>query len=188
MEWEEKQAERKRIEEQRKTDKAAFIEEMKKLSEEDRKESAQRKRAIEQKFEEATKGIYQAQIDEVQKRFPDDFKYTRTREVVGVKASDSIQALKSDALAKNGLIKLQEKDLLGAKRAFAEAIFIDKNNQIARDGMKSIELTAKSMYWEAFGMRDSNKAKAREIFTVLVKTLMPSSEYFVRAKAALDEL
>jgi hypothetical protein len=188
MEWEEKQVERKQREEQRKIDKADFIEESKRLSTEDRTEAGRKKREIEQRFEDATKDIYQAEINEVQRRFPDEYRFTRTREVVGITTSDRIQNLKSDALAKSGLQKLQNRDILSAKRAFAEAIFIDRNNQIALDGMKSIELTAKSMYWEAFGMRESNKAKAREIFTLLVKTLMPSSEFFVKSKAALDQL
>jgi len=186
--WEQKQTEYKRAEAQRKQEKADFIEESKRMNEEDRREVAQKKRDIEKRFEDATKDIYDAEIEEVRRRFPDDHKITRTREVVGVKTSENIQFVKSDALSKNGLLKLQDRDIIAAKRAFAEAIFVDKNNRIALDGMKSIELTAKSMYWEAYGLRESDKAKAKEIFTVLIKTLMPSSEYFVRAKAALDEL
>jgi len=37
-------------------------------------------------------------------------------------------------------------------------------------------------------MKDGNKEKAKEIFTLLTKTLMPSNEYFIKAKIALDEL
>ena len=54
--------------------------------------------------------------------------------------------------------------------------------------VKSINISAKSMYWEAYGMRETNKNKAREIFTLLTKTLMPANEYFVKSRIALEDL
>jgi len=188
VKWDAKKKQWVEEEKQRKIDKAQFIKDMKKMNEDDRKEATQRKKDADAKFEEATKGIYEKEIDEISTKFKEEYKITRTREIVGVKTQSNIAVLKADALAKNGLVKLQEKDLLGARRAFAEALFLEKNNQIALDGMKSINITAKSMYWEAFGMRETDKAKAKEIFTVLTKTLMPSNEYFVKSLVALEDL
>lgn len=186
--WAEKEAAWTKAEEQRKAEKAQFAKDMKDLNAADRKEAAKRKKDADTKFEESTKEIFQKEIDEITEKFKEEYKITRTREIVGVETSSKISSLKADALSKNGLVRLQNKDLLGARRLFAEALFIDKNNQIAVDGMKSISDTAKSIYWEAYGMKDGNKEKAKEIFTLLTKTLMPSNEYFIKAKIALDEL
>mgnify|MGYP001164761168 CR=1 FL=1 len=186
--WTVKKEDWVKAEEKRKADKAQFIKDMKDLNTEDRKEAAKRKKDADTKFDENTKAIYQKEMDEISEKFKEEYKTTKTREIVGVKTSTDISSLKADALSKNGLIRLQNKDILGARRLFAEALFIDKTNQIAVDGMKSISDTAKSMYWEAYGMKDGNKAKAKEIFILLTKTLMPSNEYFIKAKVALDEL
>lgn len=186
--WDAKKKQWTEEEKQRKIDKIQFSKDMKKMNAEDRKEASARKKAAEKEYDDATKEIYEKEISEIAKRFKNEYKITRTREVTGVKAQSDIGALKADALAKNGLNKLQNKDLLSARRAFAEALFIEKDNQIALDGMKSINITAKSMYWEAFGMRETNKSKAKEIFTLLTKTLMPSNEYFVKSRIALEEL
>ncbi|HNZ53485.1 MAG TPA: hypothetical protein PKN76_05020 [bacterium] len=186
--WDTKKKQWVEEEKQRKIDKDQFVKDMKKMNEDDRKEASQKRKDADAKYEESTKDIYQKEIDEISNKFREEYKITRTREVTGVKAQADIASLKAEALAKNGLVKLDEKDLLGARRAFAEALFLDKNNQIALDGMKSINISAKSMYWEAYGMRETNKNKAREIFTLLTKTLMPANEYFVKSRIALEDL
>ena len=134
------------------------------------------------------KEIDEKELEQIRAKFKEEYKVTKSREVVDVKGSDDIYKLKAEAFAKSGLAKLNEKDLIGARRAFAEALRIDRNNQIALNGMNSINVTAKSMYWEAYGKRETDKAKAKEIFTLLIKTLMPSNEFFLKAKTALEEL
>ncbi len=186
--WDAKKKQWTEEEKQRKIDKEQFVKDMKKLNDDDRKEASLRRKDADGKFEESTKDIYQKEIDEISEKFKEEYKTTRTREITGVRAQSDIASLKAEALAKNGLVKLDEKDLLGARRAFAEALFLDKNNQIALDGMKSINISAKSMYWEAYGIRESNKEKAKEIFTLLIKTLMPANEYFVKSRIALEDL
>lgn len=186
--WSDSQAQWKSEEKQRKLDKAQFIKDMKKMNSKDRKEASDKKKEVEKKFENATKSIYAQELEDIKKRFKEDYRVTRKREVVGVAVSEEISKLKATALAKNGLRKLQNKDILAARRAFAEALFIDRNNQIAIDGMKSIISTAKSMYWEAYGMKETNKAKAKKIFILITKTLMPSNEIFIKAKAAIEDL
>ncbi|HSW61062.1 MAG TPA: hypothetical protein VLJ60_09695, partial [bacterium] len=186
--WDVKKKQWVEEEKQRKIDKEQFVKDMKKMNEDDRKEASLKRKDADTKYEESTKDIYQKEIDEISDKFKEEYKITKTREVTGVKAQSDIASLKAEALAKNGLVKLDEKDLLGARRAFAEALFLDKNNQIALDGMKSINISAKSMYWEAYGMRETNKDKAREIFTLLTKTLMPANEYFVKSRIALEDI
>ena len=186
--WTEQQNIWKEEEKQRKIEKSQFIKDMKRMNDEDRKEAAQKKKDTERQFEDSTKSIYDMELEDIKRRFKDEYRITRKREVVGVAVSDDISKLKATALAKNGLKQLEKKDILGARRAFAEALFIDKNNQIAIDGMKSITTTANSLYWEAYGMKETNKEKAKKIFILITKTLMPSSETFIKAKVALEEL
>ena len=186
--WKEKNEKWTEEEAQRKEEKAQFSKDLKKLAAEDKKEAQAKKKEAEQKYEESMKEIDEKELEQVRARFKEEYKVTKSREVVDVKGSDDIYKLKAEAFAKNGLSKLNEKDLIGARRAFAEALRIDRNNKIALDGMNSINVTAKSMYWEAYGKRETDKAKAREIFTLLTKTLMPSNEFFLKAKTALEEL
>ena len=186
--WKEKNEKWEEEEAQRKEEKAQFSKDLKKLAAEDKKDAAAKKKEAEQNYEEKTKEIDEKELDQVRAKFKEEYKITKSREVVDVKGSDDIYKLKADAFAKSGLQKLDNKDLIGARRAFAEALKIDRNNQIALNGMNSINVTAKSMYWEAYGKRETDKAKAKEIFTLLTKTLMPSNEFFLKAKTALEEL
>ena len=186
--WTEKQKQWKVESKQRKKDKAQFAKDMKRMNAEDRKTANEKKKEIERRFEDATKSIYEQELQDIKKRFKDEYRITKKREVIGVAASEEILKLKATALAKNGLRQLEKKDILGARRAFAEALFIDRNNQIAIDGIKSIATTAKSLYWEAYGMKETNKDKAKKIFILITKTLMPSNEMFIKAKAALEDL
>ena len=186
--WKEKSAKWEEEEAQRKEEKAEFSKNLKQLALDDKKEAIAKKKEAEQNYEEKTKEIDEKELEQIRAKFKEEYKVTKSREVVDVKGSDDIYKLKADAFAKSGLQKLNEKDLIGARRAFAEALRIDRNNQIALNGMNSINVTAKSMYWEAYGKRETDKAKAKEIFTLLIKTLMPSNEFFLKAKTALEEL
>lgn len=186
--WKDQQAIWKDEAKQRKIDKIQFAKDMKRMNKDDRQEANEKKKEIERKFEDATKSIYARELEDIKRRFKEEYRITRKREVVGVRSSDDIKQLKATALAKNGLKQLDKKDILGARRAFAEALFIDRNNQIAIDGMKSIATTAKSLYWEAYGMKETNKNKAKKILILITKTLMPSNEIFIKAKVALEEL
>lgn len=186
--WKEKTEKWDEEEAQRKEEKAQFTKELKQLAADDKKEALAKKKAAEQKYEEAMKEIDEKELEQVKAKFKQDYKVTKSREVVDVKASQNIYKTKAQAYAQSGLQKLNEKDLIGARHAFAEALRIDRENQIALNGMNSINVTAKSMYWEAYGKRETDKAKAREIFNLLIKTLMPSNEFFLKAKTALEEM
>ena len=186
--WKEKNEKWDAEEAQRKEEKAEFSKNLKQLALDDKKEAASRKKEADQKYEEGTKAIDDKELEQIRAKFKEDYKVAKSREVVDVKGSETISKMKAQAFAQSGLKKLDERDLIGARRAFAEALRIDRNNKIALDGMNSINVTAKSMYWEAYGKRETDKAKAKEIFTLLIKTLMPSNEFFIKAKAALEDL
>ena len=186
--WKEKTEKWDAEEAQRKEEKEQFSKELKKLAADDKKEAAAKKKEAEQKYEEGMKAIDEKELDQVKAKFKQEYKVAKSREVVDVKASQNIYKTKAQAYAQSGLKKLDDKDLIGARRSFAEALRIDRNNQIALNGMNSINVTAKSMYWEAYGKRETDKAKAKEIFTLLTKTLMPSNEFFLKAKTALEEM
>ena len=186
--WKEKNEKWDAEEVQRKEDKENFSKNLKKLNGEDKKDAQAKKKEAEKKYEEGMKAIDEKELEQVRAKFKQEYRVTKSREVVDVKGSENIYKIKAQAYAQSGLKKLGDKDLIGARRSFAEALRIDKNNQIAINGMNSINDTAKSMYWEAYGKRETDKAKAKEIFTLLTKTLMPSNEFFIKAKTALEEL
>jgi len=188
--WNEKEEKWNAEEAQRKEDKAQFEGEMKTLLAEDKKEAKVKKEDAKKKYEESMKAIDEKELDQVKAKFKQEYKVTKSREIVNVQGSEKIYKLKAQAYTQSGQQKLNGKnrDLLGARRDFAEALRIDRDNKSAENGMKSINDTAKSMYWEAYGMRETNKAKAKEIFTILTQTLMPSNEFFLKAKTALEEL
>ena len=54
--------------------------------------------------------------------------------------------------------------------------------------MKAIVSTAKTMYWTAYGLKDANKAKARKIFKMIISTLSPDNEYYLKSKTALESM
>ena len=186
--WKEKTEKWEEEEARRKEEKEQFSKDLKKLAAEDKKEAQAKKKEANQKYEEGMKAIDEKELEQVKAKFKQEYKVAKSREVVDVRASQNIYKTKAQAYAQSGLQKLNEKDLIGARRSFAEALRIDRDNQIALNGMNSINDTAKSMYWEAYGKRETDKAKAREIFTLLTKTLMPSNEFFLKAKTALEEL
>lgn len=148
----------------------------------------EKKREIEKRYEEEIKRINEEETAQMQAQFRDVSKEVSKLELAFSKVTSEIEALKADILAKQGLQYLQKEDLIAARRAFANAVYLDRENQTATDGLKAIETTAKSMYWKAYGVRDTNKKEARKVFEALVKTLMPSSEYFIKAKTALEEI
>jgi len=148
----------------------------------------EKKREIEKRYEEEIKKINEEETAQIQAQFRDVSKEVSKLELAFSKITGDIEALKADILAKQGLQYLQKEDLISARRAFANAIYLDRESKTAADGLKAIETTAKSMYWKAYGMRDTNKKEAQKVFEALVKTLMPSSEYFIKAKTALEEI
>ncbi|HNT27890.1 MAG TPA: hypothetical protein PKH10_06910 [bacterium] len=148
----------------------------------------EKKRDIEKKYEETIKAINDEETSQIQAQFKDVSKEVSKLEVTPSKMTIDIEAMKADTLARQGLLYLQKEDLIASRRAFVNALYLDRESRTAIDGLKAIETTAKSMYWKAYGLRDTNKKDAQKILETLIKTLMPSSEYFIKAKTALEEI
>ncbi len=186
--WEEQKKRWAEEKERRKSE----MEQFKKQSEEslkgERERIIEKKREVEKWYEEELKKINEEETAQMQAQFRDISKEVSKLEIVSSKITMAIERLKADALSRQGLLYLQKEDLIAARRAFVNALYLDKENQTASDGLKAIETTAKSMYWKAYGVRDTNKNEAKRVFEILVKTLMPSSEYFIKAKTALEEI
>ena len=160
----------------------------KSLDKEDRKKSAQRKRKAEKDYRVATKKINAKMLVQVKRKYKKTTKIVSKRAIEPAKMTTKAYALKANIQAKSGLKKLQHKKLLDAMEAFKSALYLDRNNKTALNGIKAVESTAKTLFWEAYGIRDSNKPKAIAIFKKLTKTLTPSNEIFVRAITELESL
>ena len=94
----------------------------------------------------------------------------------------------ADAHSKSGLAKLDKNDLSGARKDFNEALYLDGNSKSAKDGLKTLSSKAQTIYWEAFGMKDSNKAKAIRTLENLMKNLLPTDEFYLKSMMLLEEL
>lgn len=186
--WEDQKKKWAADKEQRKVDldkfKATSDEEIKA----ERMKIIDRKREIEKKYEDTIKAINDEETAQIQAQFKDVSKEVSKLEITPSKMTGDIEAMKADTLARQGLLYLQKEDLIASRRAFVNALYLDRENRTAIDGLKAIETSAKSMYWKAYGLRDTNKKDAQKILETLIKTLMPSSEYFIKAKTALEEI
>ncbi|MCK5809428.1 hypothetical protein KAH37_10620 [bacterium] len=154
----------------------------------DRKESAKRKKASEKQYQATIKQINKKMLAQVQKKYKNTTKIVSKRDIEPAALTTKANSLKANIQAKLGLTKLQKKKLLAAMEAFKAALYLDRDNATALNGIKAVESTAKTLFWEAYGMRDSNKPKAVSIFKLLIKTLTPSNEMFVRSITELESL
>jgi hypothetical protein len=186
--WEDQKKQWAIDKEQRKKDLEKFKAESDDELKAERERTSVKKREIEKRYEEEIKSINDEETIQIQAQFRDVSKEISKLELAFSKMTGELEILKADILAKQGLLYLQKEDLIAARRAFANAVYLDRENKTASDGLKAIETTAKSMYWKAYGMRDTSKKEAQKILETLVKTLMPSSEYFIKAKTALEEI
>ena len=54
--------------------------------------------------------------------------------------------------------------------------------------MKALSSKAQAIYWEAFGMKETNKAKAIRTLENLMKNLLPTDETYLKSMMLLEEL
>ena len=94
----------------------------------------------------------------------------------------------ADANAKSGLAKLDKNDFSGARKDFNEALYLDGDSKSAKEGLKAISTKAQALYWEAFGMKETNKSKATRTLEMLVKNLLPTDEIYLKSVMLLEEL
>ena len=154
----------------------------------DKKRAAQKKKGIKKQYEVKLTKIQDAELKMVARKFNKQYKEERKRAVQLTNVTKKIENKMAEAFAQIGLKKLQNKNLLKARKSFVDALYLDAKNKTAKSGMKAIDTQAKSMYWEAYGAQESNKSKARKILTMLSTSLLPTNKYFLKAQALLDEL
>jgi hypothetical protein len=94
----------------------------------------------------------------------------------------------ADSYSKSGMAKLDKNDFAGARKDFNEALYLDGDSKSAKEGLKAISSKAQSVYWEAFGMKDTNKSKAVRMLENLMKNLLPTDETYLKSMMLLEEL
>jgi len=124
----------------------------------------------------------------VQKKFKKEYNEEAVREVQITGTTKKIESVVAEAYAKSGLEKLEKNDIALARKDFVEALFVDKNNKTAKEGLKAISAKASAMFWEASGVKDSNKSKAVRILETLLKSLLPTDEIYLKSMLLLEEL
>ena len=94
----------------------------------------------------------------------------------------------ADSYSKSGMAKLDKNDFAGARKDFNEALYLDGDSKSAKEGLKAISSKAQSVYWEAFGMKETNKSKATRTLEMLMKNLLPTDEIYLKSMMLLEEL
>ncbi len=160
----------------------------KQQDEEDKDSAKEKKSDVERNFNDKSKELVETELDDIRSAFNEESDTKRVREMEASAITTDIDSYKAEIYANTGLDLLNAKKYIEAKENFAKALYADRNNSKAQAGMQSINDTAKTMYWNGFGMRETNKSEAKKIFVTLIKLLYPSNEIYVKALIALDEL
>ena len=111
-----------------------------------------------------------------------------SREVQVTGTTKKLESMMAEAYTKSGLEKLDKGDISLARQDFVDALFLDSGSKAAKEGLKSIGTKAQAMYWEAFGSKESNKAKSVKILEMLMKSLLPTDEIYLKSRLLLEEL
>ena len=80
-------------------------------------------------------------------------------------------------------------DIADARKDFYEALYSNADSKSAQNGLKEIEKTAGEMYNKASeAARSGDDAAAKKLLRKLKRELAPTSEYYLRVLALLDDL
>jgi len=156
--------------------------------EKDIQNSKKKKVSIQKQYLAKIDKLNAKELKEIKRKFKKPFKIERKRIVVPSGVTKSIEAKMAEAEAQLGLKYLASQNIKKARKAFVYALYLDEKNKTAKDGLKAISKTAKALYWNAFGMKDTNKYKAKKILKNLLSSLLPTNPYFLKAKSLLDDL
>ena len=157
-------------------------------SEKDKAEAKAKKEQVSKKYQESIDKINKAELQQVKQKFKQEYKEEGVREVQLTKVTKQIESSMADAYSKSGLAKLDKNDFAGARKDFNEALYLDDNSKSAKEGLKAISTKAQALYWEAFGMRETNKSKATRTLEMLMKSLLPTDEIYLKSMLLLEEL
>jgi hypothetical protein len=158
------------------------------LAAKDKEAAKQKKVAVQKKYEETIEKINKAELQKVKQKFRKTFETEKKREVQITGTTKKIESMAAEAYAKQGLKKLEKNDIARARKDFVEALYLDKDSSTAKEGLKAIKTKAQAMYWEAFGAKDGNKAKAVKILRMLTKSLLPTNEIYLKSRILLEDL
>jgi len=158
------------------------------LVEKDKENAKVKKDQVQKKYEETIGKINVAELKMVQQKFKKEYEEEGVREVQTTGATKKIESVVAEAYAKSGLEKLEKNDIALARKDFVDALYVDRNNKTAKEGLKAITVKAQAMYWDASGSKDSNKSKAVKILETLMKSLLPTDEIYLKSMLLLEEL
>ena len=157
-------------------------------SDKDKAEAKAKKEQVAKKYQESIDKINKAELQQVKQKFKQEYKEEGAREPQLTKVTQKIESSMADAYSKSGLAKLDKNDFAGARKDFNEALFLDGNSKSAKEGLKAISSKAQAVYWEAYGMKDTNKSKAVRTLEMLMKNLLPTDETYLKSMMLLEEL
>ncbi|MGI6393739.1 MAG: hypothetical protein ACOX2F_03235 [bacterium] len=158
------------------------------LTEKDKEVAKAKKEEAQKKYNDMINKINAAELKQVQAKFKKEYDEERSREVQATGVTKKIASVIAEAYAKSGLEKLDKNDIALARKDFVDALYADKDNKTAKEGLKAISTKAQAMYWDASGSKDSNKAKAIKILEMLMKSLLPTDEFYLKSMLLLEEL
>ena len=158
------------------------------LVEKDKDGAKTKKDQVQKKYDETIAKINDAELKMVKQKFQKEYNEEAVREVQTTGVTQKIEGIVAEAYAKSGLEKLDKNDIALARKDFVEALFVDRNNKTAKEGLKAISAKAQAMFWEASGSKESNKAKSVKILEMLMKSLLPTDEIYLKSMLLLEEL
>ncbi len=151
-------------------------------------EYGRKKAMLDKDYKAKFDGILKSEIAKVKEKFTKEFKEERKRETEYLPTTNQIYDMMADSLAKNGLKKLKDEDLSGARKDFYQALKVYSENKLAKKGLAEMDKTAEVIFNKAYKLLTEDKDQAKELLKKLVRNLPPKSEFFVRAKALLENM
>ncbi|MFO7734988.1 MAG: hypothetical protein R6W70_02100, partial [bacterium] len=158
------------------------------MLEKDKQEAERRKKSVAEQYRKKLESIQAQEIKAIQSRFRKPYDVERKRVVDPTQITAKIKKEQAEALTRLGLRILEKEELKKAREYFVKALYINKDSKRAKEALQAIEEKAKTLYWKAYGQRDSNKSEAKKTLRNLRNSLMPTNEFFLKSKMLLDEL
>jgi hypothetical protein len=118
----------------------------------------------------------------------DKFTTERNRTYEFSAQTKKIYNLVADALSTIGNEKLEKGYVAGARRDFYEAIYFEKDNKSASDGLKAVNKKIEEMYDQADKLIKEDPQTARRMLLDLRKQIEPDNSYYLKTLALLEEL
>jgi hypothetical protein len=158
------------------------------LAEKDKDDARTRKVEVDKKYQQTIENVNAAMLKQIKSRFSREFTEDAARDNQLTETTKRIDSMMAESHARIGYDALSKNDLAEARKFFVDALYFDKDNASAKTGMKSINEKAAAMYWEAYGMKDTNKQQSVRILQTLIRSLLPMDEFFLKSGQLLDEL